>query len=266
MTDAVLQDLRDWQARGDRRALGRAYVALQQEARHVVSTLEPQHTRASLRERVEEVVNALLFPADEGARPTRSTKLIPATRLRSTEGGRAYRRRVFASFVIDEQRAAQRHRELAQGASDPITAAAIREARRRRRQGSAAATTAQPGTSGAAFPDATALRLEEEHTLDRIAIRRAFDRISNPRYRVIIALDLGFDVTPFLPDLARRMNRDPVEFGAEFDVLRPGDADAVVRLFHPAPEPIESARENFGRSRRRALAELREALDEERDA
>lgn len=263
MSDLVLQDLRAWVAHRDRDALRRAYESLQREACGVVHRLEPWLQSKELQQRTQEVVSALLFPVGSAGEPA-ATKLLPSLNMESAAP--AYRAKVFYSFITDEHRTKLRHRELDQGFADPLTAAAIREARRRRREQQTVVETARPKTDGAysAVPSTSAPMQIEEEVVERIALRRALARISNVRNRAIVALELGFDLTPFLDELARRLGRDAGALAVELDALAPGDETAIIRIFHPPPEPLPNARENFGRARRRALEELRNALEEER--
>ena len=104
----------------------------------------------------------------------------------------------------------------------------------------------------------------EEDIIDRITVRRALGRMSNLRSRAIVAVELGFDVAPFLDELAQRLGRDAVELAVQLETIAPGDQSALVRVFHPPPEPLLKASENFARVRRRALQELRTSLVLER--
>lgn len=268
MTDPVLHDLRAWVAEGDRRALERAYKELQLEARPIVRRREPWLSRALLKDRVMDIVNGLLFPSDAEGRPPRFTRLLPSTELRDAEKARSYRAQTFRNFVIDDQRAEQRHREL-EGATDPVAAASIRETRRRRREKQAPSPTAQPSDKpsdrGKGVVGSQG-RSAEDRALDRIAIKRAFDKLSNVRHRAMVALEYGFDVTPFVDELASRLNRDPGELLTQIDELPSGDREALVRVFYPVLKPIEAAGENFEREWRRARKELQNAVDEERGA
>ena len=100
----------------------------------------------------------------------------------------------------------------------------------------------------------------EEDIIDRIIVRRALGRMSNVRSRAIVAVELGFDVAPFLDELAQRLGRDAVELAAQLEAMAPGDESALVRVFHPPPEPLLKASKNFARARRRALQEVRSAF------
>lgn len=264
MSDPVLQDLQAWVAHRDREAFSRAYTSLQREARVVVRRIEPWLTPDALKQRAQEVVNTLLFPAGAAGEAAAATKLL--SKLSTESAAPGYRAKVFYSFIIDEHRAKLRHQELDQGFADPITAAAIREARRRRREQQAVVGTARPKLNSplSGVPSSSTRMQIEEGAVERIAIRRALDRVSNVRNRAIVSLDFGFDPTPFLDELAQRLGRDAGTIAVELDALTPGDETAVVRIFHPSPEPLIKARENFYRARRRALQELRSALKEER--
>lgn len=264
MSDLVLQDLQAWVAHRDREAFRRAYESLQREAYVVVRRLEPWLAPNELKQRAQEVVNALLFPACAAGESAAATKLLPALSTESAAPG--YRAKVFYSFIVDQHRTNLRHQELNRGFADPITASAIREARRRRREQQMVVETARPKINSALMavpPLSTRMQIEED-AVDRIAIRRALDRVSNVRNRAIVALEFGFDLTPFLDALAQRLDREAGALTVELDALHPGDEAALVRVFHPPPEPLPKARENFGRARRRALQELRAALKQER--
>lgn len=265
MRDPTLDDLQAWFAKHDRGALGRAYAALQQEVQPIIRRLEPWHHRVALRERAQEVVGCLLFPQTEQQPPGRPTKLLPALGLHAEEAARSYRARTFHHFLIDEQRTKLRQQELNPAAADPVTAASIRDARRRRRANQETAATAQPRSwPGSEVASAAARRASaEERAVDRISIRRALAQLSNVRYRAIVAVEFGFDLTPFLGELASLLGRDEGALARELDMLVPGAEEALIRLFHPPPTPMAKARENFGRARRRALSELRAVLGRE---
>lgn len=264
MSDLVSKDLRAWFAHRDRAAFERAYARLQNEAGAVVRRLEPWRRPAERQQRAQEVVHLLLFPADASGRSMSDCKLLPE--LDQASAAPAYRAKVFYSAIIDEQRARLRHQELEQGFANPMTAAAVREARRQRRQRQAVDETARSKTdpSLSVLPAASTRMQIEEDTIDRIALRRALGRMSNVRSRAIVAVELGFDLTPFLDALAQRLGCDAVELAAQLGAIVPGDESSLVRVFHPPPEPLLKASENFGRARRRALQELRSALAMER--
>lgn len=266
MPDLIQQDLQAWFARRDREAFRRAYECLQHEACVVLRPLEPWLNPDGLRQRAQEVVNTLLFPAVPAGVSTAATKLQPA--LRAEGAAHAYRAKVFYSFIVDEHRARLRHQELDKGATDSITATAIREARRRRREQRAEGETVRPKSERplAAVPPSSVRMQIEEDAVDRIAVRRALARMSNVRNRAIVALEFGFDPAPFLDALARWLGRDASVLAAELASFVPNDGAALIRIFHPLPEPLSRARENFGRARRRALKELQSALQEERGA
>lgn len=264
MSDLVLQDLQDWIAHRDRAAFRRAYENLQREASVVVRRLEPWLSPDERKQRAQEVVHALLFPSGTTTESAAATKLLPLLSAESAAPG--YRAKVFYSFIIDEHRAKIRHQELDQGFADPMTAAAIREARRKRRERQTVVETARPKSNSplSTIPAASTRMQLEEDVVDRIAIRRALVRMSNVRHQAIVALEFSFDLTPFLDELAQRLGRDASTLAVELEGLKPGDESALVRVFHPLPEPLSKARENFGRARRRALQELRSVLNEER--
>lgn len=264
MSDLVSKDLKAWFAHRDRAAFERAYARLQNEAGAVVRRLEPWRTPEERKQRAQEVVHLLLFPADASGRSMSVCKLLPE--LDQASAALAYRAKVFCSAIIDEQRARLRHQELAQGFANPMTAAAVREARRQRRERKAVEETARPKTNTpqSVQPTASTRMQIEEDAVERIAVRRALGRMSNPRSRALVAMELGFDLTPFLDDLAQRLGRDAGELAAQLEAIAPGDENALVRVFHPPPEPILKASENFGRARRRALQELRSAIEMER--
>lgn len=265
MLDPTLVDLQSWFAKGDRFALGRAYEALQREARPIVQRFEPWHRTDALQERVLEIVNGLLFPPLEQQPPGRPSKLLPAAPLQDSGAARSYRARTISNVIIDEHRTRLRQKELALAASDPITAASIREIRCRRRAQQSTAPTAQPlmPTRSDVLSSAGGLVMTEQHTLDRIAIRRTLYRLPNVRYRGILAIEFGFDLTAFLNDLAAHLGRDASELERTVAMLQVGDEEALVRIFYPLPAPIAKARENSGRARRRALSDLRSALAQE---
>lgn len=264
MSDPVQQDLQAWFAHRDREAFRRVYESLQREARVIVRRLEPWLAPDALRHRAQEVVHALLFPADTAAESTAATKLLPA--LSTERAAPGYRAKVFYSFIIDEHRTRLRHQELDKYAADPITAVAIRETRRRRREQRTEVETVRPKLNSppSAGPSSPMHMQPQEDVVDRITLRRALARMSNVRNRAIVALELGFDPTPFLDELAQRLGRDAGALAVELESLAPSDDTAFVRVFHPPPEPLSRARENFGRARRRALKDLRCALQEER--
>ncbi len=266
MSDLVSKDLQAWFTHRDRAAFDRSYARLQHEASAVIRRLEPWRTSEERKQRAQEVVHLLLFPANASGRSISACKLLPE--LDQASAALAYRAKVFCSAIIDEQRARLRHQELEQGFANPMTAAAVREARRQRRERQAVEETARSKTdlSLSVLPVASTRMQLEEDTIDRIALRRALGRISNARSRALVALELGFDLTPFLDELAQRLGRDAVELAAQLDALGPGDEVALVRVFHPPPEPLLKASENFGRARRRALQELRTALAMERSS
>ncbi len=110
MSDLVSKDLRAWFAHRDRAAFERAYVRLQNEAGAVVRRLEPWHTPEERKQRAQEVVHLLLFPADSSGRSISACKLLPE--LDQASAAPAYRAKVFYSLIIDEQRARLRHQEL----------------------------------------------------------------------------------------------------------------------------------------------------------
>lgn len=265
MSDPTLDDLQAWFAKHDRGALSRAYEALQREVQSILRRLEPWHSHTAIRERAQEIVGCLLFPPVEQQPPGRPTKLLPAQGLHAEEAARSYRARTFHRFLIDEQRTRLRQQELAQAAANPVTAASIRDARRRRRANQLVAATAQPRSQPDSEITSAAARSAsaEERVVDRISIRRAFEKLSNVRYRAIIAFECDFDLTPFLAELASLLGRDEGELARELDTLFPSAEEALIRLFHPQPTPMAKARENFGRARRRALNELRAILGKE---
>ena len=264
MSDLVSKDLRAWFAHRDRAAFERAYVRLQNEAGAVLRRLEPWRTPEERTQRAQEVVHLLLFPVDSSGRSISACKLLPE--LDQASAAPVYRAKVFFSAIIDEQRARLRHQELEQGFANPLTAAAVREARRQRRERQAVDETARSKTdpSLSVLPAASTRMQIEEDIIDRIIVRRALGRMSNVRSRAIVAVELGFDVAPFLDELAQRLGRDAVELAAQLEAIAPGDESALVRVFHPPPEPLLKANDNFARARRRALQELRTSFVLER--
>jgi hypothetical protein len=182
--------------------------------------------------------------------------------LRADEAARSYRARTIYRFLVDQHRARLRQQELDLAAADPVTAASILETRRRRRAHHWPTVTAQPRiqAGAAATTQASGLSVSEARAFDRIAVRRSLARLSNIRYRAIVAIELGFDLTPMLPQLAGRLERDEGVLARELDALAPSDNEALIRIFYPLPEPIAKASENFSRARRRAFGEFRMVL------
>lgn len=255
----IQEDLRAWCLARDRDAGGRALDALAREWRPRVRLWLASPTPDEVEEVLQDALVACCS-AEDGQRPR---ALAPD----DAENPAAWRRKVLRNWLTDRARRAGRRRHAEWGLAQGLTPAVEAEAWRHRRPPDAAAASAsltEPRPAPPPAPDdpsasllLPALRRDLVRLLPGVAVRR----------RVLVALVLGADPSPWVAELARELAEATTDTQARVDRALaereggPGDELplAFVRVCWPT-ELEGKARESARKSLERAADDLRRLL------
>lgn len=254
--DAIQQDLLLGLEGLAPQALRRAFDALLVELAPIVARFERTPSTETMA-RTRDVVAALMCP--ERSPPGRRSKLIATdAELARSGGARGHRRSVVKSFLIDEWRKRDTRRDYEQAWAADVSAEEIRAARRRRRKKlskeDGARRTGAPSTEPAASADIAIARQLVVRHLPSLPIE----------YRVAVALELGFDVWPWVDELAAASGEPSARLRERVAALRPGDDDARVRVLYPDHEhrDLVKARDSYRKRHERGLKQLVDLIED----
>lgn len=252
--DAIQLDLLRGLEGHDLEALKRALQALRVEVGPIVAGFDKTSV-AEAEGRIRDVVYTLVFP--ETPPKGRRSKLLATEAEQARPGGaRAHRRTVVRSFLLDHYRKVQTRREYEHAAAAQLSAEEVRADRRQRRQ-----KKEQPAERVAVRSAAAGAEPEQIDaagvTIARELIVRHLARLTI-KYRVAVALELGFDVWPLVEELAAQTGEPIERLRARVGALRPGDPDASVRVLYPEGKcaDLAKARESFRKRYERGLQQL----------
>ncbi|MCK6504451.1 hypothetical protein L6R53_13790 [Myxococcota bacterium] len=255
--DPIQEDLRAWHEAGDRRRGDRALDALYREWRPRVRRFLASPSPEEVEEWLHEAMEALCLPAP-GQRPR--------ALLVDDEGSpAAWRRTVLRNFLVDRSRRWGRRRHAEQALGEGLEPAEEKARWRARRGGPAAAAdlglteprpAPPPPPAGPPDLDLGLRRAEVLARLPALAVRR----------RVVLALALGADPSPWAEALARELGEPPEAVLARMEAARsdpapPGEGlpDMAVRVCWPDP-PLAKAREAARKALERAVEDLRRSV------
>ena len=254
MADAIQDDLRAWVVDDDQDRGGRALDALYREWRPRVRRFLASPSADEVEEVLQEAMEALCIPE-----PGQSPRALAADDVLSPS---AWRRTVLRNHLVDRSRRWGRRRHAEQAMGEGLEPAEEKLRWRERRGGqdapaAASLTEARPVPPPAPEPPVDLdLGLQRAEVLERLpglAVRR----------RVVLALGLGADPSPWAEALAGELREEPEEVLARMqaavsDPDPPGEglSDSAVRVCWPGGT-LAKAREAARKALERAVEDMR---------